>query len=72
MVNKNTFIKELRKEINKLNQEIDRRIVRGISYKTLSRKHKVLVAQLNSATRYPSSSYGFFDRLNRVVSTFMF
>lgn len=72
MSNKNIFVKELRREINKLNQEIDRRIIRGISYKNLSRRHKILVSKLNSATSYPSSSYGFFDKLNRVVSTFMF
>ena len=72
MKNKNIFIKELRKEINILNQEIDKRIIRGLSYRNLSKRHRYLITRLNQATSYPSSSYGFFDRINRMVSTFMF
>jgi hypothetical protein len=71
-MSKHTFIKELRKELNRVNEEIDMRIIKGYSYRTLAKRHKYLVDKLNSVTRYSSSSYGFLGRLNRVVATFMF
>ena len=71
-MSKYTFIKELRKEIKYLNEQIDRRIIKGYSYKDLSRRHKNLVDKLNSITKYSSSSYGFLGRLNHIVSTLVF
>lgn len=71
-MSKHTFVKELRKEIAKLNEEIDRRIIQGRSYKALGERHKILVRKLNTVTRYPSSSYSFLGRLNHIVSTLAF
>ena len=71
-MSKHTFVKELRKEIAHLNEEIDRQIIRGRSYKSLAERHKVLVRKLSTVTRYPSSSYGFLGRLNYIVSTLVF
>jgi len=41
-------------EINKLNQIIDLKIIRGESYKKESRRHKFLVSQLNGLNRQSS------------------
>ena len=66
------FVKNLRREISRVNEEIDKRIIRGYSYKELAKKHKVLISKLNSANRFPSSSFSFLNTFNRVVSTLMF
>lgn len=48
------MIKRIENEIAKLNEQIDMRIVRGISYKSLSIQHKVLMTQLRAVKRSPS------------------
>lgn len=64
-----TFLKrELKKEIKTLNLEIDRRIVRGLSYKYLSLRHKTLTRQLHSL----QSSRGLFRFIGRYATAFMF
>jgi hypothetical protein len=41
-------------EINKLNQEIDLKIIRGQSYKKEARRHKFLLSQLDGINRQSS------------------
>ena len=41
-------------EINKLNQIIDLKIIRGQSYKKESRRHKFLISQLNDLNHQSS------------------
>ena len=41
-------------EINKLNQIIDLKIIRGESYKKEARRHKFLMSQLNGLNRQSS------------------
>jgi mevalonate pyrophosphate decarboxylase len=40
------YITTLKLELNKLNQEIDHKIINGQSYSGESRKHKVLLAKI--------------------------
>lgn len=47
-MNKNTLKKEIHKEIKNINRLIDMRIIKGLSYKDLSRRHKFLISQLKS------------------------
>ncbi len=47
-MNKYTLKKEIMKEIKNINTLIDMRIIKGISYKDLSRRHKFLISELNS------------------------
>ncbi len=61
------LIRRLEGEIAKLNEAIDMRIVRGISYKSLSRRHKVLVAELRSLKRTPS----MMNRFTQYASVFL-
>lgn len=41
-----TFMFSIRKELNKINERIDRKIMKGESYDRESRRHKDLVVQL--------------------------
>jgi hypothetical protein len=43
----NTFKKAIERELQKLNEEIDNRIVKGLSYIKESKRHKALLLQLN-------------------------
>ena len=61
------LIRRLEGEIAKLNEEIDMRIVRGISYKMLSRQHKMLMAELRSLKRTPS----LMNRFTSYASVFL-
>jgi uncharacterized protein (DUF1810 family) len=63
------LIKRLEGEIARLNEEIDARIVRGLSYKTLSRRHKSLVEELRTVRRRSTSDV--FGRLTRYASVFL-
>ncbi|MES2471130.1 MAG: hypothetical protein V4526_02785 [Patescibacteria group bacterium] len=71
-MSKHTLIKELRKELNKLNAEIDMRIIRGKSYKRESQRHKFIVSQLKALQRQPEVSMGWLSRMGQMVSMFMF
>ncbi|HTK33548.1 MAG TPA: hypothetical protein VL335_03350 [Candidatus Paceibacterota bacterium] len=46
-MSKHQIVRELRREIAKLNRIIDLAIIRGVSYREEARRHKFLVAQLN-------------------------
>ncbi|MEK7609496.1 MAG: hypothetical protein AAB470_00030 [Patescibacteria group bacterium] len=67
-MSKHQVIKTIRMEISQLNQEIDLRIIKGLSYRREALRHKLLKAQL--ARLAPSSNW--FSRSLSFVSTFMF
>ena len=64
---KHQTIKTIRRELDKLNQEIDLRIIRGMSYAREARRHKFLIMQLKrlSPQRTMFGSFSF-------MHTFMF
>jgi hypothetical protein len=45
-MSKHQIVRELRREIRKVNEKIDLRIIQGMSYREESRRHKFLVSQL--------------------------
>lgn len=45
-MSKHQIVRELRREIRKINEKIDLRIIQGMSYREESRRHKFLVSQL--------------------------
>jgi hypothetical protein len=47
----NTFKKAIERELQKLNEEIDNKIVKGLSYIRESKRHKALLLQLNKFNR---------------------
>lgn len=59
----------IRNEIDRLNREIDLRIIKGLSYKRESLRHKFLVNQLS---RLSNSSKSWFGRSLSSAFTFMF
>ncbi|MFA6459039.1 MAG: hypothetical protein WCV79_01410 [Candidatus Paceibacterota bacterium] len=62
-------IKEIRQEIDRLNQEIDLRIIRGISYAKEARRHKFLMSQLR---RLRPSTLAWLSRSLSFASMFLF
>lgn len=60
-MSKHQALRVIKSEIKKLNQEIDIRIIKGLSYKDLSKRHKLLMSQLNNMTSHSwfSRSFGF-------------
>jgi hypothetical protein len=61
------LIRRVESEIAKVNEEIDMRIVRGLSYKSLAKKHKALIAELRSLKRTP----GIMNSFAQYASTFL-
>jgi hypothetical protein len=61
------LIRRIESEIAKLNEEIDVRIMKGISYKNLSLRHKILMTQLRAVKRSPS----LVNRFAQYASVFL-
>lgn len=71
-MSKQNLEKALRRELEVLNDAIDRKIIKGLSYVREARRHKFLlssIAKLRSASRMQSS---WFSRSFGFVSTFLF
>jgi hypothetical protein len=77
-----TLLRRLQKEIEKVNEEIDLRIINGLSYKSLSKKHKVMMERLHALNRVASVSTrtksiesswskGLMSRLAQYASVFL-
>lgn len=64
-------MKKLYREIDNLNEEIDTKIERGLSYKVLARRHKYLMEELHSLDPQPIVSRGIMNRLAQYVSVFL-
>ena len=60
-------LRAIRSELKRLNRLIDMRIIQGLSYKDLSRRHKFLMRELDSLESRRSwfSSLGFASFLYR-------
>lgn len=65
-MSKNTLKKEILKEIKNINALIDMRIIKGISYKDLSRRHRFLMSELGSLRSEKRSYVKIFK--NPVIS----
>jgi len=68
-MSKHQTIKTIRMEIERLNQEIDLKIIQGVSYRREALRHKSLKSQL--ARLAPRRSY-WLDRTLGILSLFMF
>ena len=69
-------IKRIQNQIDRLNDEIDYKIIKGLSYKALSKKHRALIEELSYLKRkvynsQKSKSVGFFGRLAQYASVFL-
>lgn len=59
----------LRKEIKKLNSQIDLKIIKGLPYKAEARRHKFLVSQFYGF--YEGSKKSWFQRTMHVFASFV-
>jgi len=65
-MSKTILKKEIQKEIKVLNGVIDMRIIKGLPYKTLAKRHTFLVKELRSIR-----SASFFRMLGQYASAFL-
>ena len=63
--------KVVRKELNLLNDQIDEKIIKGMSYAREARRHKFLLARLAEIERTRRASSGWLSRSFSFTS-FMF
>lgn len=59
----------IRKEIKKLNRDIDLKIIKGLPYKAEARRHKFLVSQFYGF--YEARKSSFFKRTFHVLASFV-
>ena len=70
-MSKQNLEKAVRKELEVLNDQIDRKIIRGVSYVKESRRHKFLLSSLSRMHKATSVRSGWFTRSFSLVSTFL-
>ncbi len=71
-MSKQNLEKEVRKELEMLNDQIDRRIIKGLSYGREARRHKFLLSSLARMRRSSSVRSNWLARSFGLVSTFIF
>ncbi len=68
----NTRIKTIQSELERINQEIDMKILRGISYKKESKHHKFLLTHLSDLLKNKKSvGPRWFAKAAHVMSSFL-
>ncbi len=68
-MSKHQTIKAIRAEIDRLNQEIDLRIIKGVSYRREALRHKALMSQL---ARLAPRRSNWFGKSLSFMSAFIF
>jgi hypothetical protein len=64
-------IQVIREEIRRLNEEIDMKIIRGLSYRNEARRHKLLASQLARLTlRGELQRYEVRSEVKQIVQSF--
>ena len=71
-MSKQNLEKTLRRELEALNDVIDRKIIKGLSYAREARRHKFLLSNLASLRRASRPHAGWFSKSFSLVSTFLF
>lgn len=63
--------KKIREELKKLNDIIDVKILKGMSYRKEALRHRFLLAQLSELHKFTRISSNWMKRFSSVVSTFV-
>lgn len=71
-MSKQNLEKALRQEIEVLNDVIDQKIIKGLSYVREARRHKSLLSSIASLRRVSRAQSGWFSKSFGLVSTFLF
>ncbi|HEY4508968.1 MAG TPA: hypothetical protein VJC13_01645 [Candidatus Paceibacterota bacterium] len=66
-MSKNNLEKTLRKELEVLNDVIDRRILRGLSYSREAKRHKFVLSNLSRIRRESSVGSGWLSRSFSII-----
>lgn len=69
-MSKNRLLKTIHTELEKINEQIDLKIIRGMSYKRESMRHKFLISHLTQAIR-KSNNTNWMQRTAHMVSSFL-
>ncbi len=64
--------KKIREELKKLNDIIDIKIVKGMSYKRDALRHRFLLSRLSDMHRMPRFNSTWLRRSANVIATFVF
>lgn len=62
------FIHNVRKEIRRLNKDIDLKIIKGLPYKAEARRHKFLVSQFYGF--YETTKKSWFQKTMHALASF--
>ena len=65
------LMRKLYRQIDDLNSEIDAKIVKGLSYRSLARRHRLLMEELHSIEPQPTISKGIINKIAQYVSVFL-
>jgi hypothetical protein len=68
-MSKHTLVREVNREIEKLNQEIDLKILKGLPYRREALRHRFLLKQLQNISVESPFSFG---ALGKLASRFVF
>jgi hypothetical protein len=71
-MSKQNLEKTLRRELEVLNDVIDRKIIKGLSYTREARRHKFLLSSIANLHRTFHTSSSWFSKSFGLVSTFLF
>lgn len=53
------IVKEISQELERVNEEIDIRIIKGMPYKREAKRHKLLLSMLNGFSQKTSTRHSF-------------
>lgn len=68
-MSKNRLIKTIHTELDKINEQIDLKIIRGMSYRRESMRHKFLTSHLTQAIR--KTNTGWMRQAASMVTSFL-
>lgn len=55
-MSKKTLMRTISEELEYINQKIDMKVIKGISYRAEAKRHKLLVSMLHDVKRMPEAS----------------
>ena len=70
-MSKQNLEKAIQSELEILNDEIDRKVIKGLSYAKESRRHKFLLTNLSHLRKTNNSRSGWFGQSFGIASTFI-
>lgn len=70
-MSKQKLITTIHTELEKINEQIDLKIIQGLEYKRESKRHKFLVSHLTQVIRGEETKRSWVNRLSHVMASFL-